>query len=524
MSGVRVAAFVLVGLLGGCTVRDLPAPVATYDEVEPVLRAACLDCHGEARAEGGYRIDSYLATVACPTGSTSAVLPADTTAPILTVLDQPDHSALLTAQEKALITEWVTTGAQARLGEMHPPGWVNPRSPDFHGTALAADGFRQMLDPDATGACARCHRGTTGTVDPEAPSAPGASDCTSCHREEGGPTACSTCHGSAGHAYPPRDLCVHPEEANKAGAHEKHTAAGITCEVCHGERRTVAMLGTSEHGNGTVDVHLDPARAGEGATYTPGVGGEAGTCTASKCHTVPDAGGTLLADPPHWLPDVVLTCGSCHGSPPPNHYSGTCNTCHREAAADGMSRIPGPLHMNGRFDVGDGVLLPDGSVPCGECHGAGEDPMPSTGSHVSHVRSSLSAPVACTNCHVMPPMPRDMTHPSRTRAQAEVVLGGLASARGATPVRNPDGSCAGVACHGAGLGGGVAQTPMWGDPSGTFARCGACHSVPPPPPHTTATNCSAISCHGGYVGPGPSLTTVGVAAHINGTVNLWTAP
>jgi predicted CxxxxCH...CXXCH cytochrome family protein len=181
----------------------------------------------------------------------------------------------------------------------------------------------------------------------------------------------------------------------------------------------------------------------------------------------------------------------------------------------GDTLIPGPLHANGVVDLGDG------SGGCGACHGHGDDPTPATGSHPSHARPSLASPFACASCHVVPTHVSDAGHLDHTLA-AEITFGALASARGASPTHAADGTCSDVACHGSGLGGGTWLTPRWGDASGLAARCGACHSVPPPPPHTSSSSCSATTCQGGYVAPGPVLTTEGIAVHVNGTVDLWT--
>lgn len=488
--------------LAACEGRTLAPPSPTYDDVGPVLEAACAPCHGETRAEGGYRVDAYLAAIACPSGGGQAVEPEDASAAILAVLERADHADLLTATETALVRAWVEAGAPARLGEAHAGGWIDPRSDDFHGRALRAEHYRRMLDDTLPGSCARCHAGNGGASEPRHP-APGATACTSCHAEPEGPRACSTCHGAMGHAYPPRDLCFHPDEAERGGAHGAHARAQIACNVCHGER-TVDAIGASEHGDGVVEVHLDAARAGDGAAFDA----VTRTC-ATRCH---DRGGATPS--PTWQPNAGLTCSSCHQSPPADHYAGTCDACHREASPAGDALLPGPLHANGVVDLGDG------SGGCGACHGAGDDPTPSSGSHAAHAHPALASTLECASCHVVPTDVHDAGHLDHTLG-AEVSFGALASARGAMPTLAADGSCADVACHGSGLAGGTWTTPRWGDTSGLAARCGACHGVPPPAPHTSSTSCSAVRCHGGYVAPGPTLTTEGIAVHVNGTVDLW---
>lgn len=454
----------------GCDLRAVPARDPVYSDVAPALERACGACHGSARAEGGYRVDRYLEAIACPDGSPSAVSGPDP--PLLAALERPDHEGLLTDREDALVRAWIEAGAPAREGSAHPAGWIDPRSMDFHGRALRSDRWARMLD----GSCARCHEGLAD----DGGSAPGATSCASCHREDDGPRACSTCHGVERRAFPPRDPCWHPQD--EGGAHEAHAA--LACASCHGER-TIEGLAAGLHGDG--EVQADP-----------------GAC--ASCH---DRGGAVPS--PRWTD--TLECGSCHESPPEDHYEGACNACHDEAAPDASALVPGPLHANGRVDLGDG------SGGCGACHGEGDDPMPGTGSHAAHARSRTSAPIDCGACHDVPAEPGALGHFDRTPG-AEVRFGALASARGALPIFE-DGTCRNVACHGAGLDGGSQLEPTWGALDGLASRCGACHGTPPPAPHTDQDTCASTSCHGGLVGPGPSITDLGRATHVDGRIDRW---
>ena len=71
-------------------------------------------------------------------------------------------------------------------------------------------------------------------------------------------------------------------------------------------------------------------------------------------------------------------CNDCHLSPPANHYTGACTGCHAEANATGTALTPGPLHVNGKVDLGNG------SGQCGACHGSGNSPWPTTQVHAAH--------------------------------------------------------------------------------------------------------------------------------------------
>jgi predicted CxxxxCH...CXXCH cytochrome family protein len=530
-----------LSMLGGCVPPELPAPTLTYLEVEPLLTAKCASCHSGAAPAGGYRVDTYVGSISCPTDAGSAVALPVADAPILTALATPTHTDLLTIEETALLTAWVEAGAPANVGAMHAAGWADPRSPAFHGSALAADvpRFNRMFEPaTAEDACGRCHAGSPGATEPLAHPAPRATACTSCHREEGGPVACTTCHGSPGKSYPPRDLCLitdpteHARQVAAGGAHAKHLAQGFQCTLCHGVERTAAQLRDpappSLHANGTVEVVLDTTdpRVGVDGGYDVATG----ACTV-RCHN-PEAD---ARPPPTWGTVGELGCDSCHSSPPATHAawdSTGCDRCHSEAAPDGLSRRVGPLHANGTVDVGNGAVLADGITPaCNACHGAGDpNGMPSTGSHASHVHSTLTAGITCSDCHAVPAVWSDAGHLDLTPGvDVRFLPTDRASARDAAPHYDPaTGTCSGVACHGNGtnpaLPGGTFRTPIWGATDGLAARCGACHSAPPPAPHTALPTCSSLTCHGGELAVGvggPTITEAGRALHINGTVQLW---
>ncbi|HBQ16867.1 MAG TPA: hypothetical protein DEF51_38960 [Myxococcales bacterium] len=487
-------------LAGACATRELPAREPDYGDVSPVIERACLPCHDGSTGEAGWSAGSYVDVIGCPADSGPAVEPGDERAPLLAVLGANEaHAGLLASEEEALLRAWVLRGAPDDTGAVHPVGWTDPRSAVFHGAELRREGWTRMLDDRTIGACSSCHEARPD----RGPAAPGATPCASCHRDEGAERACSTCHGQPGRPFPPRDPCFHPAETG--GAHSSHFEAGVSCAVCHGERR-VEELGSSSHGDGEVQVALDASVAGPGARWDPGTR----TC-ALTCHDRGGAGEVA----PSWEQDLELDCASCHLSPPELHYAGGCDDCHAESNADGTALVPGPLHANGRVDLGDG------SGGCGACHGRGDDPWPRSGAHPAHRAPDLSAPVACAECHAVPTAVDDAGHLDQTRA-AEVVFGPVASARGTEPAA-AGGRCADVACHGAGLAGGTAVTPTR-EGGAALGECGACHGLPPPAPHPVSGTCGATLCHGGLAAPGPGLTAAGRAVHVNGDVDPWGAP
>ena len=94
-----VAGFSLAALaLAGCNeARELAEPPAVFADVEPILDESCVECHSGPMAEADYRLEDYFQTVRCipdPEGQ-PATLPSDQTAPILAVLERPDHADLL---------------------------------------------------------------------------------------------------------------------------------------------------------------------------------------------------------------------------------------------------------------------------------------------------------------------------------------------------------------------------------------------------------------------------------------------
>lgn len=331
--------------------------------------------------------------------------------------------------------------------------------------------------------------------------------CTSCHAEQGGVLACSTCHGDGARAAPPRDRCFFPEDVPRAGAHVAHVepsavrSEGLACKTCHPVPDSASLFGGA-HANGAVDVSLDPTVAGQAAQYHAG----SGVCSTT-CHARPGA-----AKPaPAWSDAGPLACGDCHGDPPPRHLAGACTSCHREADATGARLTAPRLHVNGRVDLGDG------SGACGACHGHGDDPWPGSGAHATHRAPDAAAAVACQACHDVPTTFGPGTeHPHG--GPAVVRFSGLAVARGAQP-SFASGTCSQVYCHGAGLIGPVAPARAWLDASGAAKACdGGCHGAPSGPPHIADTSC--WKCHPSDVDPGPRGPTISVPArHVNGVVD-----
>jgi hypothetical protein len=368
---------------------------------------------------------------------------------------------------------------------VHDPGFAG------HGAVLRAERWAPMLDASADDACGRCHEGTPAPPAGVTSSAPGAPPCTKCHDQPGGVLACSTCHGSA-------------DRGVLSGAHARHVSAspvrqsGLPCSTCHPVPGTSVIGGL--HGDGTVEIAFD-------ATLVPGEASyDASThACAVSCH---DRGGAR----PRlgWSDAVAIGCGDCHESPAAGHYPGACTRCHAESNSAGTALSGGPLHIDGNVDLGDG------SGRCGACHGSGDSPWPTTAAHPAHRSPTLTEPIACTSCHVVPASVVDARHLDGT---VHVDFSGLATARSSLPTWDGT-SCAGVACHGANLAD-PAAVPAWNDASGAQSKCGACHGLPPSQ-HTPSASCNRADCHGSEVSLGatgaPSITASGRPLHVDGLV------
>ncbi len=501
----RDAGQLLVAILAACSIdRPIASATPTWNDVAPIVAAKCASCHSGASARAGWRVDTYIDAIACVTPSGApATLPASSAAPILAALDQPPHVGVLDDGERTLLTSWVTSGAPGFSPGVHTPDIIDPRSPQFHGTTLRSVRWAPMLDAANPDACGKCHDGTLSRPTNVAFAAPGAPSCTSCHDQPQGVLACGTCHGTAAHAYPPRDPCFFPNDAS-GGAHAAHVessperSGGLACGTCHPPVGTPVVGGL--HADGAVEVVFDPSLVAPEASWNA-----ATQACAVACH---DRGGARPI--PTWSDTTPMGCNDCHALSAKNHFAGACNACHAEANAAGTALTGGSLHMNGKVDLGDG------SGGCGACHGSGADPWPRDSVHRAHENPAIAAPVACASCHVVPASILAAGHLDQPIA---VTFGGHALDRGANPAWNGT-SCTNVACHGAKLADPPA-TPVWTDASGNASRCGACHGVPPTQ-HTPALDCSRSICHGTEVSPQPTITITpsGLALHINGVIDL----
>ncbi len=354
---------------------------------------------------------------------------------------------------------------------VHPPGILDPTSPDFHGAKLASENWNFSI-------CQNCHGsdfsgGKAGV------------SCLSCHPQ--GPTACSTCHGLTG---------------PKTNAHATHLGRGYDCSECHVKPASWDAVGH------IVDVPLGtpaPVVFGARANLTIDPADRAGppsfdgaTCTNVYCHgaVLHQAGGSVTA--PRWDdPTPPGACDRCHGAPPPSHQRSDCATCHP----------PGAPHIDGIVEVGR-------TSGCDGCHGSAASPAPpvdlsgntfttaiGVGAHQAHLNSSyLRGPIPCATCHVVP---ANVTDPGHLGPSPAVVVADVAWNRSTQ-------TC-GTWCH-------FGASPVWTTTGGAY--CGSCHAIPPADAsHSpTMTLASCTTCHPSTVDTAGSIVPNGT--HMNGVVDV----
>ena len=389
----------------------------------------------------------------------------------------------------------VVDGTQDACGTCHglPPGDGHPDRDDCSTChASVIDANQNIIAPDLH---------VNGTVDVQL-------DCTSCHGGAAGPAPPVDTHGN--------DLT----SATGVGAHQSHLGpsgwhATVICTDCH---RVPAAIGDPGHLDGDGIAELTWGVLATTDLAIPNWDGA--SCNGVYCHGETLSGGTETT--PTWtvVDGTQDACGTCHGLPPnvghPN--SDQCTACHG-MVVDGARNITAPdLHINGVVDV---------AFDCTSCHGGAGGPAPpvdthgsalttsrGVGAHQSHLGpSDWRAPIACTECHVIPADVDAAGHLDGDGV-AELVWGPRATADGAVSWWNGD-SCA-TYCHGETLSGGSDTTPIWTVVDGSQDACGTCHGLPPTADHPNAPQCS--DCHGMVVDAARNI--IDPDLHVNGVVDL----
>lgn len=259
---------------------------------------------------------------------------------------------------------------------VHPPGWSDPASANFHGKAIAASSWDMRQ-------CRTCHGQTY------AGGAVGVS-CLTCHTKSAGPENCTTCHGSTNPA-PPKDVSGNTSTtALGVGAHQVHLVGPrtisntpINCSDCHHVPGSVYEPGHVDSplpAEVVINNPLSKTPTG-GITPAPAFDYATGRCSNTYCHgnwrlkrqgtslafAYNDTATAMYGNniSPLWNGgDPEAACGTCHGSMtsqgpspvPKGHNFSTVTGCGatfcHAGIVDATGKISDPVkHMNGKVNV-----------------------------------------------------------------------------------------------------------------------------------------------------------------------------
>jgi predicted CxxxxCH...CXXCH cytochrome family protein len=312
---------------------------------------------------------------------------------------------------------------------------------------------------------------------------------------------CSQCHGS-----PPNNA---PHNA---------TMTLIQCALCHDHFNEDGTLND-------LSLHVD------GTVQATG---------CDTCHGFPPATGAHFVH----INDAVMTCTDCHAAPgqSPGHLNGMTEVAVNQkyayvagnpaynSSSMSCSNVNCHIRPTPAWSCDDDQT----GFVCNNCHGSspvdGAPPPsltgnvlpadPKVGAHQAHLNaaSNLSAPVSCSECHIVPPTVVVPGHYDDGDNTAEVTFGPLAG--NSSGYSFITGECSSTYCH-SGAEGGSGPTPLWSDANylnGTNTDCGKCHGVPPATSShggiTPGDLDSCALCHDHWTGASFTDPTL----HINGKV------
>jgi Geobacter CxxxxCH...CXXCH motif (GSu_C4xC__C2xCH) len=300
----------------------------------------------------------------------------------------------------------------------HPAGWADPLSSRFHGTFT-------LETPGKTDTCATCHgddfSGSIAGVSCESSGCHSVfphpaefadtlglnlhtvtlaedvgwdltvcqtchgsdyagngfeeKNCLTCHTEEDGPEACTTCHGDGESIAPPEDLSGNTStSAPGVGAHQTHMGMShLTdilnpeCSHCHNKPERYSSAGHTDGGPPSADIVFSSFATSDGqlsTSYDPATN----TCSNVYCHgnfefkkedssapsiyTAPQIEGNRLVMTWTDVGTDQAACGTCHDLPPKGHLVvTTCNGCHPRVVNANFEIIGPDLHINGLIEL-----------------------------------------------------------------------------------------------------------------------------------------------------------------------------
>lgn len=240
---------------------------------------------------------------------------------------------------------------------VHPAGWVNLDSSNFHGNFIRDHGWN-------LGDCQECHGQNYAGGIAEV-------SCLTCHPKT--PEDCVVCHGGVDNqtGAPPRDLNGDVAvSAPGVGAHTVHLEggdfnAGFACGTCHVVPDSFKAPGHIEDNLPARVIFADLALV-DGANPVWDL--DELTCQNAYCHgawSLPKAQSThsfvYTADEitgndssPIWNEPSTVACGTCHGLPPTGHTTfalTACMNCHSSVVNGEGQIIDKSKHVNGMVNV-----------------------------------------------------------------------------------------------------------------------------------------------------------------------------
>jgi predicted CxxxxCH...CXXCH cytochrome family protein len=191
-----------------------------------------------------------------------------------------------------------------------------------------------------------------------------------------------------------------------------------------------------------------------------------------------------------------------------------------------------------RHPLADGLPA---KIDCSSCHGGPDNAAPplavngatstddiGVGAHQSHLNppspDPISAPLACSECHVVPATLNDDQHPNLIPGPATMAFGPLAKSAGAKPAWDRgSATCTNTYCHGSTLAGSTTPVPpVWTTVDNSQTNCFSCHGDWPDllgasHPFHVAYTCD--TCHARVVVAG-MMTIRNPSLHIDGKIDV----
>ena len=256
--------------------------------------------------------------------------------------------------------------------KIHPQGWLENTSADFHGQVLANNYYNIQ-------GCQYCHGDDySGGLSQ--------SSCLECHTQTAGPAACNTCHGNLNadptnlaNVAPPRGLDGETDSTDAVvGAHKFHIewaeSVEIACQGCHVVPETATAAGHLDNQPGAEVIFNGMAAqvTGSGTNVPEGTFDRStNSCSNVYCHgdwiilkenspykwiyTADKMEGNYAS--PVWNNPESVTCGTCHDLPPKGHRvhdMTVCYYCHGLDVIDENGNLTGSdKHINGKIDLVD---------------------------------------------------------------------------------------------------------------------------------------------------------------------------